>query len=81
MLCLQASVVLADGTVAAAGSGGGIWGVQSTLVLAGSSLTDNTAVAGGGVYLSMCDAELNGSTLSDNRVSRVGHILFQLLKA
>ncbi|WIA41872.1 hypothetical protein OEZ86_009196 [Tetradesmus obliquus] len=63
----QASAVLADGTVAAAGSGGGFWAVQSALQLQGSSIANNTAVAGAGAYLSMCDVALADSELTGNK--------------
>ncbi|KAF6245550.1 hypothetical protein COO60DRAFT_1631183 [Scenedesmus sp. NREL 46B-D3] len=63
----HAAVVLADGSVAGAGSGGGMWGVQSTLQLARSSVMGNSAVAGAGAYLSVCDADLADSALSGNK--------------
>jgi hypothetical protein len=69
---LQAAVVLADGTVAAAGSGGGFWAVQSTLQLHGSSITNNSAVAGAGAYLSMCDLDMADSDITGNKVGAVG---------
>lgn len=65
---MQESAVLADGTVAAAGSGGGFWAVQSALQLQGSSIADNTAVAGAGAYLSMCDMDVADSHLTGNKV-------------
>ncbi|UCG53265.1 MAG: S8 family serine peptidase [Candidatus Latescibacterota bacterium] len=48
------------------GSGGGVYGFESTVHVIDSEILSNTAVQGGGIYLDDCTGSISNTVISDN---------------